>query len=284
MSTSKIMSSYHTHCGLDDGKGTMEEIVLAAISRGFTALGFSCHTPITPEDDWHMKREDFSYYIGEIQRLKDAYRDRIEVYAGLELDYLEESDELAGSEFQDQLDYSIASVHLMKHKKSGAYLAIDGPIEEFTTLLEDNFNNRMELFAAHYFALQEKMISSFSFDLLGHCDLIKKQNKENRFFDPASPWYVKAYTGMLKTAAHRNVRIEVNTGGIARGATRELYPSPDMVRLCGELGIPLTLNSDAHQSSHLDFSFSSATDQLIQSGIRSLEILEHGFWRTVSIL
>ncbi len=284
MNRSRITGSYHTHCGLDDGQGTMEEIVLSAISKGFTALGFSCHTPITPEDDWHMKRDDFPYYLGELKRLKEVYKDRIELYAGLELDYIEEDNSLAGSEYKEELDYTLASVHLMKHKKSGTYLSIDGPIEEFTSLLEDNFNGSIEAFVTHYFALQEKLIETHSVDFLGHCDLMKKHNKENRFFDPSSPWYVKAYTSFLKTAAKKGVRIEVNTGGIARGATKEVYPSPEMIKLCTELDIPLMLNSDAHRADHLDFSFAGTEDLLIQSGVRSLDILEHGFWTTVSIL
>jgi len=284
MSRSRITGSYHTHCGLDDGHGTMEEIVLSAISKGFTALGFSCHTPIEPEDEWHMKEADFPYYLGELKRLKEVYRDRIELYTGLELDFLEGNDTLAGSEYIGQLDYTIASVHLMKHRKSGAYLSIDGPIEEFTTLLEDNFHGSVENFAAHYYALQERMISSHTFDILGHCDLIKKHNRDGRFFDPASPWYRKAWASFLHRAAKHDVQIEVNTGGVARGATSEVYPSPEMIRMCTELSIPLMLNSDAHRSDHLDFSFSSTEDLLIQSGVRSLDILEHGFWTTVSIL
>ncbi len=284
MNRSRITGSYHTHCGLDDGHGTMEEIVLSAISKGFTALGFSCHTPITPEDDWHMKRDDFPYYLGELKRLKDVYRDRIELYAGLELDYLEGTDELAGSEYAEDLDYTIASVHMMKHEKSGTYLSIDGPIEEFTTLLEDNFAGSIEDFVSHYFTLQKRMMRSHSFDILGHCDLMKKHNRDNRFFDASQAWYQKASRSLIQSAAEKQVRIEVNTGGIARGATKEVYPSPDMILLCGELSVPLMLNSDAHRADQLDFSFAGTEDLLIQSGIKSLDMLEHGFWTTVPLL
>jgi histidinol-phosphatase (PHP family) len=262
----------------------MEEYVLSALSNGFSALGFSCHAPGTLEDDWHMKRDDFLYYVDEMYRLKQIYSDRIELYTGLELDYLEDTRELVGQQYVDQLDYTIASVHMMKHKKSGAYLSVDGPIEEFTTLLADNFNNDIEAFVNYYFTLEEKMIAEHSFDILGHCDLIKKHNKDNRFFDPTSPWYTKITNRFLKVVAKHHTRIEINTGGIARGATKEVYPSPSMLLVCNSLGIPITLNSDAHESSKLDFFFSSADDLLVQQGYRSIEMLLHGMWQEVTIV
>ena len=284
MEMRRYISSYHTHCGLDDGHGTMEEYVLSALSKGFSALGFSCHAPGTLQDEWHMKKDDFSYYLEEIHRLKQVYCDRIELYGGLELDYLEGNGELVGSEYKDQLDFTIASVHMIRHTASGEYLSVDGPIEEFVTLLEDNFNNDIEKFVHYYYSLEERMISEHSFDILGHCDLIKKHNRDNRFFDPQSQWYKKISGHFLKTAAKHNVRIEVNTGGIARGATREVYPSPAMLETCRSLGIPVTLNSDAHQARDLDFFFSSADDLLVQQGYRSVDMLLHGIWQEVPIV
>jgi len=277
-------SNYHTHCGLDDGYGTLEEYVLSALSKGFTSLGFSCHTPGKLVDDWHMKTEDFPYYLEEINRLKQIYSDRIEIYTGLELDYLEETGELVGSQFMEHLDFTIASVHMIKHKMSDAYLSVDGPIEEFTTLLKDNFNNDIKEFVHYYYQLEEKLVSEHSFDILGHCDLIKKHNKDNCFFDAQEQWYTKIADHFLETAAKNHTRIEINTGGIARGATKEVYPSPSMIETCHNLSIPVTLNSDAHESSNLDFFFSSADDLLVQQGYRSIDMLIHGIWQEIPII
>jgi len=284
MERSKGFSNLHTHCGLDDGSGTMEEYVLNALSKGFTALGFSCHAPGVLKDNWHMREEDFPYYLEEIDRLRTLYRDRIEIYAGLELDYLEDTDEFVGAEYQEQLDYTIGSIHLMQHAKSGKYLSFDGPIEDFETLLKDNFDNDIQQFVAHYFSLQEKMMANHTFDLLGHCDLIKKRNTDNRFFDPREGWYKKLTSHLLKSARKQRVRLEVNTGGIARGSVKETYPSMEMVAECAELEIPLTLTSDAHQSTHIDFYFAQADDQLVQAGYRNLDVLMHGMWQSVSLV
>jgi histidinol-phosphatase (PHP family) len=278
-----VLSNFHTHCGLDDGSGAMEEYVLRALSLGFNTLGFSCHTPCDLDDNWHLKRSDLDYYLSEIHRLKNVYGERIEIHSGLELDYLEDTKELAGSEFSGQVDYTIASVHLIRHKNTGRYLSFDGPIEEFNSLLTDNFHGDAQAFVTRFFQIEEELMERHRFDLLGHCDLIKKRNTGNQYFNPQEPWYQHLASRMLKTAKKHKVRIEVNTGGIARGAINETYPSMEMIRECADLGIALTLSSDAHQSTHLDFYFAQATDLLIQAGYRTLDTLRHGLWQAAPI-
>ena len=72
--------------------------------------------------------------------------------------------------------------------------------------------------------------------------------------------------------------MEVNTGGLARGKTKETYPSNSIIRQAVALGIPLLLSSDAHQSETLDFYFQQAHDEIIQAGAKSLDTLYHGLW------
>ena len=43
-----IKTSFHTHTTFCDGKNTPEEMVVAAIEKGFVALGFSTHSPSSP--------------------------------------------------------------------------------------------------------------------------------------------------------------------------------------------------------------------------------------------
>lgn len=38
------LKNFHTHTTYCDGKNTAEEMILAAINQGFTALGFSGHS------------------------------------------------------------------------------------------------------------------------------------------------------------------------------------------------------------------------------------------------
>ena len=79
-----ILANYHTHSTFCDGKNTPEEIVLAAIDRGFSAIGFSSHgyTPF----DLRYCMKDTDGYLREIRRLKDVYKQKIQIYLGLEED------------------------------------------------------------------------------------------------------------------------------------------------------------------------------------------------------
>ena len=63
----------HTHSTFCDGKNTPEEMVRAAIAKGFDAIGFSSHFSL-PEDDKNFKklREFRSAYIAKKEAEKQA--------------------------------------------------------------------------------------------------------------------------------------------------------------------------------------------------------------------
>ncbi|MHC1692858.1 MAG: histidinol-phosphatase [Sphaerochaetaceae bacterium] len=278
------LSNFHTHCCFDHGIGDMEEYCLKALSLGFSALGFSCHAPYGLQDGWHMQQSNIEPYFAEIQRMKELYGERLEIYAGLEMDYLETTGQLIGMEYRDRLDYTIASVHMIKHRYSDRYLTVDGPMDEFELLLNDNFKGDIQALATYYYHLEETLIERFPFDLLGHCDLIKKRNKGNRFFNQDEDWYRKLAFHMLQTAHEHGKRIEVNTGGLSSEATTEVYPSMAMLRRSCSLGIPVALSADAHKSLHIDFYFEQALQELKSAGYREIDSLSHGKWQAFPIV
>ena len=81
-----IKADFHTHSVFSDGTDEPEEIVTAAIGKGFTAIGISDHA-YEPFDSWCMKKRDENRYREEIERLKRLYGDRIKVLCGIEADY-----------------------------------------------------------------------------------------------------------------------------------------------------------------------------------------------------
>lgn len=58
-----LRANYHTHTTFCDGSDTAEDVVLAAIGKGFLHLGFSGHM----DPDIHM---DIDAYFSEIERLR----------------------------------------------------------------------------------------------------------------------------------------------------------------------------------------------------------------------
>ena len=69
----KFCSNAHTHTNFCDGKNTAEEMVLGAIQKGFTSLGFSGHSYLSFDSGWTMSEEGTQAYCQEINRLKQAY-------------------------------------------------------------------------------------------------------------------------------------------------------------------------------------------------------------------
>ena len=74
----------HTHSSYCDGKDTPEQMVLAAIEKGFDGIGFSGHSYMYYSNYVQMTPEKTEKYRAEIARLKEKYREKIDVFCGLE--------------------------------------------------------------------------------------------------------------------------------------------------------------------------------------------------------
>ncbi|MDR2589177.1 MAG: PHP domain-containing protein, partial [Spirochaetales bacterium] len=83
-----LKTNYHTHYSICDGRGWAEEYVLAALERGFDVLGFSSHAPLPFPSGWTMAAEDFPVYCAEVRRLRELYAGSLEIYLGLEIDFI----------------------------------------------------------------------------------------------------------------------------------------------------------------------------------------------------
>ena len=67
-----MIANFHTHTSFCDGKNTPEEIIKAAINKGFSAIGFSGHG-YTDFDLRYCMKNTYEY-IKEITRLKEKYK------------------------------------------------------------------------------------------------------------------------------------------------------------------------------------------------------------------
>ena len=112
------LSNYHSHCTFCDGRSTPEDFIKFAVAHGFRAYGFSSHSPLPFETFWNMSKDDMPEYLTEIERLKKKYSDRLEIYVGLEIDFLDESYNASIPYFRNlPLDYRIGSIHFRSHSR-----------------------------------------------------------------------------------------------------------------------------------------------------------------------
>lgn len=82
------LTNYHTHSLYCDGSASIEDFVKEAIRQGFSSYGVSSHSPIPFDTCWNMNRGDLPAYLDEVHFIKKKYEGRIEIYCGLEIDYL----------------------------------------------------------------------------------------------------------------------------------------------------------------------------------------------------
>ncbi len=280
-----IKTNYHTHSTFCDGKNTPEEMVLAAIEKGFSVLGFSSHSMQPFSSDWHMSWKDHGSYVKETDRLKKEYSGKIEIYRGFEADYIEGVCCPTFERYRDfSPDYLIGAVHYVPCPHG--YYGVDGKFDETRKKIETLYGGDRKKAVQEYFAAERDMLKKGDFTILAHADLIRIQNSKkapDRFFDEGESWYRDELRETARVIASAGVCVEINTGAIARGYLDTPYPSQDFLSFLKDYNVPLTLSSDAHRTEHLDHAFDMGVQWAKKAGFTELQCFVSGKIRSMKI-
>lgn len=104
----RLTSDYHTHTTMSHGVGTVEENILSAIDQGLEGVGISDHG--TGHLSYGIR--NLSGYLDEIARMKEKYRQKIKVFAAIELNLISLNGKLdLLEEYAHQFDYTIFGFH-----------------------------------------------------------------------------------------------------------------------------------------------------------------------------
>jgi len=275
-----IRSTFHAHSSFDDGTCGLEDYVRAAVAKGFSVLGFSAHAPVLFQSDWNMNPARFPEYVATARALEEKYRDQIEIYTGLEADYYKGCTDWRNKE---GIDYTIGGMHFVQNPKTGLYLTFDGNRQEFEQILDDIYEGKITALVEGYYGLVREMLMKMTPNIVAHLDVIKKNNASGRYFDEEDEWYRDEVMKTLEVISLTHTIVEVNTGGMARGYTREPYPSRWILEECLAMDIPVMVNSDTHNPDTIDFYFDESYQLLREIGYKSQRILLHGEWQDVSL-
>ncbi|MBQ8408633.1 MAG: histidinol-phosphatase [Clostridia bacterium] len=250
------LSNLHTHSTFCDGKNTPEQIVMAAIDKGFSAIGFSGHgyTPF----DLRYCMKDTAGYIAEIRRLKSKYQGKITILLGIEEDAFAPAD-------RKEFDYVIGSSHY--YCIDGKYLPIDSNYDYFKKCLEA-FEYDVVRMAEVYYSSFCAYIQSRKPDIIGHFDLITKFDKLDRSLFLENAEYRAVAEKYVLKAAECDCLFEVNTGAITRGLRSTPYPAPHLLHVLKKQNAKLILSSDSHVIDTLDGVFEETKDYLYDIGFR----------------
>ena len=228
--------NYHTHtkrCG--HASGTDEDYVKAAIQAGYSILGFSDHAPYknVPLDWARMSYDKLFDYIQSVNRLKEEYKDRLEIHLGLETEfypeYLEEKRKL-----RDKVEYLILGQHFTdpSAKRSFFRPSTDEEILQYAENICRGLDTGL-------------------FTYLAHPDVYVFQQEE---FNETCR---KAAHIICKKAEETGTPLEINVHGILRGkhlfenGEQYYYPHKDFWRIAAGYNVKCLFGIDAHNPSQL---------------------------------
>lgn len=277
MDTTKI--NLHTHTIFCDGSNTAEEMVISAINKGFSVLGFSGHSMLPFGKSWHIAPKDFHKYEEEILGLKEKYADKIQILYGYEADYFPGISSPSRDEYNRKNlkpDYIIGSVHYIS--KPEGHFSVDHSVSTLTANLIRLYGTEGKGLEAvdgkkvvcDYFEAERQMLRSAKFEILGHPDLVRKRNGELKLFTENESWYKEQLMLTAKEAARAGVIAEINTGAIARGIMDDVYPSAQFLEYLHNEGVPVCINSDAHNPDQIDCAYEKAKACAKQAGYNEL--------------
>ncbi len=235
---------YHMHTPLcHHAVGEPKELAAQAVKVGLAEIGFSEHNPMPRDDfdDWRIELSNLDAYV---EKVKEARRDypNLVIKLAMEMDYIPGyEDWVRDLAARYPWDYLIGSVHYVSES-----WALDNPKK----LSEWKNRDPIEVWTA-YFERLTMAAESDLFEIIGHADLCKKF-----CFYPKEDCTL-LFRRFMEAAKRHDVAIELNTAGLRKDC-KEIYPSPQIVGLAAEFGVPITFGSDAHAPDEVGMNFTEA--------------------------
>ena len=212
-----------------------------------------------------MTQSRTALYKATIAKLKERYAGKMDILCGLEWDLFSDDDPHA-------YDYFIGSAHYVQGPKTGKYYEIDWREEDLRACIDNEFDGDGLAVAEAYFANVAKVAEKKP-TILGHFDLIKKINDNNKFFDENAPRYTAAANAALMAAARNRCVLEVNTSGVYRGFRKDYFPSDELLKEWLILSGNVVITADAHEVKALTFDFEKVAAKLKELGYTKVQVL-----------
>ncbi|MCA1020517.1 histidinol-phosphatase HisJ family protein [Halobacillus litoralis] len=253
-----MLTDYHVHMAEtgDLDVDYLRTYIQKAKNEGIQELGISEHAYFFQEtkgilsNPWVNNRRtlDFDTYQ---QMFDEAEKQGLPIKMGIEMDYMPGKEkEMEAFIDTHPFDYVIGSVHWIDDW--GIDLAI---------YREEYEKRDLKEVYEQYFDRVVTLAESGLFDFVGHIDVIKVFGYRPDDRDFLIQQYKRAAEALVST----NTLIEISTAGL-RKPVGELYPDPDLLRICKEAGVGIVLCSDAHKPDHIGYRYDAAIDLAKSAG------------------
>ncbi|KAK2467325.1 hypothetical protein APHAL10511_000560 [Amanita phalloides] len=277
--------SHHSHSGqfCKHAKGSLEQVVLAAINRQFLIYGLSEHVPRYRQVDLYPEEVDcplntladqFHTFVEEAHRLKTLYAPRIRLLVGLETEHITalDLDRLADTlqTYGDRIQYLVGSVHHVNE------IPIDFDVETYKRAVVSAADNEsdppsLEGFLVAYLDAQYDLLQRFHPEIIGHIDLCRLYTPDLRFAD-----YSRALERLrrnVRYAVAYGALFEVNAAAFKKG-WKTAYPGPDVLDMIRKEGGYFTLSDDSHGPQTVGLNYGLIQEYLLSAGVDELWYLE----------
>lgn len=275
-----IFSNYHCHTSFSDGKGIPEDFIKKAVELKMPSIGISEHAPLPFETKWNIESERVDEYIDEITNLKKLYNGKIELYCGMEVDFIPSFNDVILKTCRfEKLDYTIGAIHFLGLIDNGQPWNIDGSDELFRQGVDEIFKNDGKRMVENYYQSIIKMTYDLKPTIIGHIDKIKMHNTGDKYFSEESGYYRNAVLEALEEIKKTSCFVEINTRGWYKHIIKQFYPSLWTLKQMKMRNIGVVLSSDSHNADELISGFPFAVNILKEAGYRSQWGIEGGIWR-----
>ncbi|HHW00390.1 MAG TPA: histidinol-phosphatase HisJ family protein [Clostridiaceae bacterium] len=253
------MIDCHVHSNFSpDGKMPIDTACQTAADMELTGIAFTDHFDIDyPYPDLVFMFEPDKYFE-DIEKIKNKYKDRIKVLAGIEIglmpDTIDENQKIVS---QYNFDYVLASVHV-----------VDG----MDPYMLDYYNNKTKHRAyERYLEEIHRIITLFDdFDMFAHFDYVIRpasyDDRSLRYRDHSD-----ILDSIFKELISKGKGFEINTGSYRDRTDGKKLAEYDIniLKRYKELGGELVcLGSDGHNPEHIGLKFSQFSELIKEAGFK----------------
>ena len=223
-----MICNLHAHTfRCNHASGTEREYIENAVAAGLKVYGFADHAPypFPPEhrSGFRMRCDQQEDYVNTLLGLREEYKGIIDIKIGYEAEYYPKffGDFLAMIR-QYPIDFLILGQHYLENEMEGKYSG--------RTVTD-------EAYLSQYVDQVCEAIGTGVYTYVAHPDLVNFVG-EPAFFD-------KHYSRLIECAKAHGIPLEINLLGVR---DHRAYPHDRFFELCGEIGAPVCIGSDAHQA------------------------------------
>ncbi|HUW62026.1 MAG TPA: histidinol-phosphatase [Candidatus Bathyarchaeia archaeon] len=278
----------------DHGRGTLREIVDAAIARGYHTFGVTEHGPrfheryLYPEEaamEWDIEKvqRDFEAYARESaelvkkhekmghppQRALRSATGGVPTFCllrGFEAEVVPPGD-YAGLmndiRKRHKFDYVVGSVHW-----------VNDVITDHSKAKFDKAAAKcggQEALAVKYYEQMAEMAEALRPEVVGHLDVLRKYASPREAVE--TPRARDAARAALEAICEHGCILDINTGGLRHGL-RSPYPAPWLLRMAvHEFGIGVCFGDDSHSPEDVGAGILETRQYLIDNGVEHITYL-----------